>query len=241
MSYGFGRFSSAVISENKRGFAAVIPDIKCISPKEGDLLRGRDPVDTAIYLVHRGAPAISVVTEREHFGGSPQLLHNITQRVNVPVLRKDFIINEDQLSETAELGATAVLLIIAITDEKNLFKLYEKSIKLGLEPFVEVHTSEEMKLAKNLGACLIGINNRDIVTLERDSGGASRTAELISEAPANSVLVSESGILSRKDAELAVSVGANAILVGTALWQAHDMGLMYQSLRVGLLRNDCIL
>ncbi|MDR0771344.1 MAG: indole-3-glycerol-phosphate synthase [Burkholderiales bacterium] len=229
-----GRFSSALIAENARGLVAVIPDIKCVSPKEGDLLRGRDPVETAKVLVCYGAPVLSVVTEQERFGGSAELLSAIVQAAEVPVLRKDFITSEDQLLETAELGAAAVLLICAITDEKNLARLYEKTLMLGMEPFVEVHTAQEMELANTLGARLVGINNRNIVTLEKDDGGPGRTAALASGAPAGALLISESGILSTADAKLAASSGANAVLVGTALWQAGDMGAMYQSLRVKL-------
>jgi indole-3-glycerol phosphate synthase len=232
MSSRVGRFSSAIISENNRGFVALIPDIKCISPKEGDLLQGRDPVHTAQQLVRCGAPALSVVTEGERFGGSPQLLHAVAQAVTVPVLRKDFITREDQLSETQELGAAAVLLICAVTDEKTLRMLYEKAMSLELEPFVEVHTTQEMELAKTLKARLIGINNRDIVTLERDDGGPSRTAALASGAPAGALLVSESGIVSPDDARLAASSGAHAILVGTALWKARDIVAAYHSLRI---------
>ena len=234
MNYTSGRFSSAIISENKRGFVAVIPDIKRISPKEGDLFKGRDPANTAKELVGFGAPVLSVVTEYERFGGSLELLYSIVKNTKVPVLRKDFITTEKQLSETAELGAAAVLLICAITDEKNLYTLYEKSIKLGLEPFVEVCTRDEMAFAKKLDAKLIGINNRNILTLELDDGNPSRTAALASniDMPSGALLVSESGILTPDDAKLAVSAGANAILVGTALWQAPNMGEMYKSLRV---------
>jgi indole-3-glycerol phosphate synthase len=232
MSSRSGRFSSAIIAENNRGFVAVIPDIKCISPKEGDLLQGRDPAHTAQQLVRCGAPVLSVVTEPERFGGSPQLLHAVAQAAPVPVLRKDFITREDQLAETAELGAAAVLLICAVTDEKTLWMLYEKAMRLGLEPFVEVHTAQEMELAKKLEARLIGINNRDIVTLERDDGGPSRTAALASGVPAGALLVSESGIVSPDDAKLAASAGANAILVGTALWKARNMSAAYHALRI---------
>ncbi|MCL2397699.1 MAG: indole-3-glycerol-phosphate synthase [Defluviitaleaceae bacterium] len=227
-----GRFSDAIINENRRGYIAVIPDIKCVSPKEGDLLQGRDPVQVAKFLVECGAPMLSVVTEGKHFGGNSKLLRDIVKSTDVPVLRKDFVTNEDMLAETAELGATAVLLICAITDEENLYALYEKSIKLGLEPFVEVCTAAEMAMAKKMGAKLIGINNRNIATLETDSGDTSRTIDLAAAAPHDALLVSESGILSTKDAEKAVRAGANAVLVGTALWQAHDMGKMYQALRV---------
>ena len=232
MSGHTGRFSSAVIGENNRGYAAVIPDIKCISPKEGDLLRGRDPVETAKYLAGCGAPVLSVVTERERFGGSPELLRDIVKNVGIPVLRKDFITHEHMLEETAELGAAAVLLICALTDEKNLRLLYEKSIKLGLEPFVEVCTAAEMETAKKLDARLLGINNRNITALETDNGDVSRTVALAANAPPGALLVSESGILLPGDVKLAVSAGANAVLVGTALWRADDMGLTYRSLRV---------
>jgi len=226
------RLSSAIEAENGRSFVAVIPDIKCVSPKEGDLLRGRNPVDTAKALVCYGAPVLSVVTETERFGGSPELLRDIAKTVDVPILRKDFITSVDALSETAELGASSVLLICAIMDEATLGTLYEKSMMLGLEAFVEVCTAKEMELAKKLGARVIGVNNRNITTLELDDGGPSRTATLADGMPAGSLLVSESGILSVEDAKLAASCGANAVLVGTALWQAEDMEAMYRSLRI---------
>ena len=232
MSSQYKKFSSAIISENNRGFVAVIPDIKCISPKEGDLLQGRDPVEMAKYLVNCGVSLLSVVTEKERFGGSPELLLAITKAVNVPVLRKDFITTEDQLLKTVEFGAASVLLICAITNEENIYELYEKSIELNLEPFVEVHTAKEMELAKKIGAKLIGINNRDITTFELDNGGPSRTNTLALDAPDNALIVSESGILSTDDARLAVSAHANGILVGTALWKAHDIEAMYRSLRI---------
>ena len=235
-----GRFSAAVFSENARGFVAVIPDIKCVSPKEGDLLRGRDPAGTAQYLVRSGAPVLSVVTERDRFGGSAELLRAVVSAVDVPILRKDFITSEDQLVETAELGAAAVLLICAIMDDKNLRSLYEKTIQLGMEPLVEIHTAREMELASTLGARLIGINNRDIVSFERDDGGPDRTAALASSVSAGALLISESGILTPDDALLAASSGANAVLVGTALWQARDMGVMYQALRVERRVVPCV-
>ncbi len=241
MSAGMpGRFSAALKAENARGLVAVIPDIKCISPKEGDLLQGRDPVATAKRLVEAGASALSVVTEKERFGGSADLLRRIAQAVAAPVLRKDFIADERQLQETAELGAAAVLLICATTEPKTLTSLYEKSLALGLEPLVEIHTAEEMALAKDLNARLIGINNRNIVTLERDDGGPERTLALASAAPADALLISESGILSAEDARRAASAGVHAVLVGTALWQASDMAAMLSSLRVEKRAAPCV-
>jgi len=226
-----GRFSAAIAAENAQGLVAVIPDIKCVSPKEGDLLRGRGPAEAARCLVSLGAPVLSVVTERLNFGGSPELLRSIAKTVSVPILRKDFISSCTMLEETAELGAAAVLLICATLDDERLTLLYEKSLELGLEPFVEIHTARELAWANKLGARLIGVNNREILSLERDDGGPSLTAALVSGIPSGSLLVSESGILTPGDAQLAASAGADAILVGTALWLARDMDEMYQSLR----------
>ena len=233
------RFSAAIVAETARGFAAVIPDIKCVSPKHGDMLHGRDPVEVAKGLVRDGAPVLSIVTEREQFGGSPLLLHTIAEAVDVPLLRKDFITNAAMLEESVELGAAAVLLISAAVDETTLKQLYERTLVLGLEPLVEVCTSEEMDFAVALGVRLIGINNRNIMTLERDDGGPSRTAALAVGAPSDALLISESGIQSAADARLAVAAGANAVLVGTALWKAADMSAMYRSLFVER-SNACV-
>lgn len=232
MNFIEGGFAAAIAGENSRGFAAVIPDIKCRSPKEGDLLQGRDPLEAACKLAAWGAPVLSVVTERERFGGSPELLCDIVRNTGVPVLRKDFITEARQLEESAKLGASAVLLICSMLDEAALALLYAQAIQWGLEPFVETHTVRELELAARLGARLIGINNREIATMELDNGGPSATAALAGHVPENALLISESGIVSPGDARLAVSSGANAVLVGTALWKAPDMEAAYQSLRV---------
>jgi len=227
------RFSDAIITENSGGYAAVIPDIKCFSPKSGDMLRGRNPVDVAKELVKYGAKVMSVVTESKNFGGSPGLLRDIVKHTGIPVLRKDFVEDEAIIKETAELGASAILLICAtIGSEERVKFFYEKSLEYGVEPFVEVCNAEEMEWANCLGAKLIGINNRNILTLELDNGDTGRTASLASKVNKGAVLVSESGILNRNDAELAVKSGANAVLVGTALWDAGDMKAMFQSLKV---------
>ena len=224
------RFSAAISDENARGFTAVIPDIKCNSPKEGDLLRGRDPVEIARLLVRWGAPVLSVVTEEKHFGGSPALLRAIAEATGVPVLRKDFITEEAQVYETLEMGADAVLLICATTKPAILARLYGQAINLNLEPLVEVRSAEEMRFAGELGARLVGINNRNIADLELDNGGPSRTEALAECASKDALLISESGIVTSDDARLAAVSGAHAMLVGTALWQAENMEEAYRRL-----------
>jgi|GEM_PF-535256 len=231
-------FSAAIESKNTRGHAAVIPDIKCVSPKHGDLLQGRNPIEVAKLLVSHGAPVLSVVTEQKNFGGSVALLRDVAKTTGVPVLRKDFFTHEAQLEESSKVGASAVLLICATIERDLLARLYERALALGLEPLVEVCTADEMRFACSLGAKLIGINNRNIATLELDSGGPARTAKLAKLAPKDALLISESGIVSREDAQLAVKAGAHAVLVGTALWQAKspagdwNMAEIYKSLEV---------
>ena len=228
------RFSSAIRNQKTTGTIPVIPDIKCVSPKHGDLLRGRCPVETAVLLKNAGAAVMSVVTESKDFGGSLGLLRNIAEATGLPVLRKDFITCPDDLKISLDNGAAAVLLMCATQTEKSLFELYEAAMQMGLEPLVETHTFDEMQLTNKLGATLVGINNRDITQLERDDGTVSNTRCLAEFAPINAVLISESGINTPEEARLAIDAGADAVLVGTALWQAADMAAFYQQLCGGV-------
>lgn len=209
------------------GKIPVIVDFKRISPKEGELFGTREPAEVAKILEKAGAPAFSVVTQAEEFGGSLALLKEITKAVNLPVLRKDFIQDEEDLRKTLDCGAEAVLLICACMSRDRLFRLYEASLRLGLTPLVETHISEELELAESLGATVVGINNRDILSLEKDDGAVDVTGELAREAPKNALLISESGIQSPAEARLAIEAGADAVLIGTALWKAPDIEQAY--------------
>ena len=194
----------------------LIIDFKPVSPKHGDLFKGRDPIEVAVQLEKAGVLGLSVVTENEHFGGSLELLCKIVKAVKLPVLRKDFIQSENDLYETKDCGATGVLLICSTT--KNIGALHEKALSIGLKPVVEVHTHEEMELAKAISAKIIGINNKDITVLEKDEGTVNRTLELIKSTPEGAFIISESGIANREDAQKALDAGANAVLIGTAFW-----------------------
>jgi len=227
-----GGFAAAIEQENAGGFVGVIPDIKPTSPKEGDLLQGRDPVAVAASLVKAGSVVLSVVTESQRFGGSPDLLATIAQTVNVPILRKDFLTSTDDIEATAQLGASAVLLMCAVLEPARLTRLYNLAVNLGLEPLVEVHTAAELAFADSLGAKLIGVNNRDILALETDDGGPSLTVQLLSGVSPGTLVISESGITSQADVVRLAQAGVQAVLVGTALWQADDMNQMLASLRV---------
>lgn len=197
----------------------VIIDFKPISPKDGDLFKGRDPLEVARQLEKAGVLGLSVVTENEHFGGSLDLLRSITSAVNLPVLRKDFIMTNDDLYETLDCGAKSVLLICSTTE--NIGTLHDKAVSIGLHPVVEVHNIAEIALAKEIGAKIIGINNKDITILEKDSGTIDLTLELIKSAPKDAYIISESGIQNRREAQTVLDSGANAVLIGTAFWQGQ--------------------
>jgi indole-3-glycerol phosphate synthase len=228
------RFSEALVVRKQAGFIPVIPDIKCFSPKEGDLLRGRDPLEAAKLLAEAGAPALSVVTEQKDFGGSIELLERIAAETGLPVLRKDFIKGLDDLKITKDCGAEAILLTCATLTIPLLQKLYEEALKIGLEPLVETHTKEELILAGRIGAKLVGINNRNILELEKDDGNISATELLAAYKPKGAVLISESSIQTPGEAQAAVRAGADAVLIGTAIWQAENMRECYLALSKGI-------
>ena len=224
------RFTARLLERRRAGYVPVIPDFKMISPAEGPLFSGRDVLRAAKALEEAGAPALSVVTEEREFGGSLNLLSDIVKAVDIPVLRKDFIRTVADIEETARRGAAAVLLICSCLDEAALGSLYRAAISCGLEPLVEAHTAQELRRAGNLGARLVGINNRDILTLERDGGTVSTTSALAAGKPEGAVLISESGIRSPADVRAALAAGADAVLVGTAVWRAEAPVSFYREL-----------
>lgn len=222
-------FITALRAARQKERNVVIPDIKCYSPKEGDLLAGRNPMELASILVGAGAPVLSVVTEEHNFKGSKRMLQEIAS-LGVPVLRKDFLRTKADIHETKLLGASAVLLMYSCLDDVTLRELYEEAKSIGLDVLVETHTQEELKKAAMLGADLIGINNRDIGVLEKDNGTVSLTEQLAKQKPTGSFLISESSIQSPEDVRRAIRSGADAALVGTALLKARDIHSFYQRL-----------
>ena len=212
------------------GKPPVIPDIKCKSPGEGDLMLGRDPVEIAKSLAAAGAPVISVVTERDHFGGTPELVRQIAQATSLPILRKDFIKTRDHLLESKEMGASGVLLISSIVEKEQLYKLIEEALTLDLEPLVETHSEEEIRVVKDLKLSFLGINNRNIIEWEMDEGTVNTTEKLGDFVPSGAFVLSESSIASPEDVQRAISAGAHGVLVGTAILRAQDPVEMYHKL-----------
>jgi indole-3-glycerol phosphate synthase len=206
------------------GALPVLSEIKVRSPKEGDLLRGRDPVALARTMASRPVAGISVVTEPQEFGGSVELLRAVASAVDAPVLRKDFVRDVEGLEETVAAGAAAILLTVSMLEPALLVELHGAAQELGLETLVEVHDRSELEWVRDQGLepDLLGINNRDIVLLEVDDGDVSLTEGLAALVPDGWLVLSESAIAGPDDARRAREAGADAVLVGTSILQAPD-------------------
>jgi indole-3-glycerol phosphate synthase len=201
---------------------AIIAEIKRASPSEGAIREGEfDPASIAGQYADAGAAALSVLTDEEFFAGRLEYLTAAREAVDIPVLRKDFIIDEYQIYEARGAGADAVLLIVAALPEALLRDLLALTQSLGMTALVESHNEAELEVALDSGAEVLGVNNRDLRTFEVDLGTTERLAEMVTD---DRVLVAESGVHSREDIERLAGAGADAALVGTALMRADDPG-----------------
>ncbi|MDQ3137891.1 MAG: indole-3-glycerol phosphate synthase TrpC [Gemmatimonadota bacterium] len=203
----------------RRGTVAVIAEVKRRSPSAGPIREDLDPAERAERYARHGAAAVSVLTDGPYFGGSVNDLRAAASRANVPVLRKDFILDELQIVEARAAGAAAVLLIVRALAEPRLSHLLTAARQAGLDALVEVHTLEEAAQALNVGATIVGVNSRDLDTFRVDTAGAWRILRAI---PPTCLAVAESGMSSEVDVETAAEAGADAVLIGTALSAAAD-------------------
>jgi len=195
----------------KSGGIHLIAEIKKASPSKGIICDIFDPIGIAeIYQRHKAA-AISVLTEDKYFMGSPELIKQITEKVDLPVLTKDFIIDEGQIYEAWANGASAVLLIKAILDGVQLKSLIDVTRSLGLDSLVEVHNDDELNQACDAGADIIGVNNRDLQTFEVNMYTCTN---LIPKIPKNKAIVAESGFRTYKEIQALKELGAHAVLIG---------------------------
>lgn len=197
----------------------IIAEVKRSSPSKGDLAPIADPAGLAEKYQEAGASVISVLTERRRFGGTLDDLDAVRRKVEIPILRKDFMVDEYQFLEARAHGADVVLLIVAALSQSQLEDFYELSTELGMAALVEVHTHHELERAMEINPRIIGVNSRNLKTLDVD---ADVFSELIPEIPATCIRVAESGISTRSDVELAHRAGASAILVGEALVKSGD-------------------
>jgi indole-3-glycerol phosphate synthase len=228
------RLTESFCRRKRERIFPVISEIKVRSKKEGDLLRGRDPLDILRQMTACPVAGISVVTEPEHFGGSMALLRQVAVAVDLPVLHKDFNTTVDQIRASAEAGASAVLLTAAMLTDQQLAELIEAARRYGLESLVEVHDIQELRRVEPLDFNLLGINNRDITILECDDADVGRTEHLAGFRAIDKPLISESAISGADDVRRAGKSGADAVLVGTAVLKAPNIGdLLTQLTSVG--------
>ncbi len=199
----------------------VIAEVKRASPSQGVIRRDFDPLDIASRYQAGGASALSVVTEERFFNGSLRYLTDISAAVSLPLLRKDFILAPYQLTEARSFGADAVLLIVAMLDEDELKTLHAEARSLSLDVLVEVHSERELETALEIGASMIGINNRDLHTFEVDLGVAEA---LLPRLPAQVLAVCESGIQDIGHIERLEASGGRVFLIGETLMRARDPG-----------------
>jgi indole-3-glycerol phosphate synthase len=200
---------------------SIIAEVKRSSPSQGRIREEFDPVQIATIYQANGAHAVSVLTDEAFFEGKGQYLTSIKKTIDLPLLRKDFIIDPYQIYETRILGGDAVLLIASLLQEGQLREYITLSETLGLAPLVEVHTKKELDKALAAEAEIIGINNRDLTTFATDIKTTLQLAPLI---PGDRIVVTESGINSREDIEQLMEGGIHCFLIGEALMRAEDIG-----------------
>ncbi|CAB4931918.1 unannotated protein [freshwater metagenome] len=212
---------------------SIIAEVKRSSPSKGSLAQISNPGALAEQYALAGATMISVLTERRRFAGSLEDLDAVRSRVDTPLLRKDFMIDEYQFFEARAHGADVVLLIVAALGHNQLRDYHQLALELGMRAIVEVHTHDELERALDIAPEIVGVNSRNLKTLEVDT---KAFADLIPRLPSSIVRVAESGVSSRADVEFAQKSGANAVLVGEALVKAGDpVAAMRELLGLGRL------
>ncbi|MDF1722887.1 MAG: indole-3-glycerol phosphate synthase TrpC [Alcanivorax sp.] len=239
-NYTLGELEAMADNERKaRGFIAslfdrvrdhqpaVIAEIKKASPSKGVIRDDFDPVEIARSYEKNGAACLSVLTDKDFFQGDEHYLRAARNAVNLPVLRKDFMIDPWQIFESRAMGADAILLIAAALSDEQMNELYHAAQQAGCDVLVEVHTEEELERAVNLNAELIGINNRNLHTFETS---LNTTLALAEKVPGDRMIVTESGIHTPEDVKLMRKNGINAFLVGEAFMRAEDPGAALKAL-----------
>jgi indole-3-glycerol phosphate synthase len=239
---GDWRDFARALRQPRRGPVALIAEVKKASPSAGVIRPDFDPVRIARDYEAAGASCLSVLTDQKFFQGSLEYLKQIRAAVRLPLLRKEFIIDERQILEAIEWGADAVLLIVAILSDAQLQRFHALATEVGLAALVEVHDEAELDRALNGGADLIGVNNRDLKTFKVDLATTERLASRLLSFPRNTqhapghaapLLVAESGIHTRADVERLAKCGAQAILVGESLMRHANIAAKARELLGG--------
>ncbi|MGH9186563.1 MAG: indole-3-glycerol phosphate synthase TrpC [Acidimicrobiales bacterium] len=221
-------FRTALVGAARKDELAVIAEVKRRSPSKGDLAASLDPTELARGYEEGGAACLSVLTDAEFFAGSPEDLRVARTAVGLPVLRKDFTVAPQDVCDARLMGADAVLLIVAALADAELADLHALAGEVGLDALVEVHDEAEAERALAVGATLVGVNQRDLVTFAVDTDRALRVAPIL---PDSVVRVAESGIADAADAARLAAAGYHAVLVGESLVRSADPAAAVRSLR----------
>ena len=217
----------AALTERANRRMGLIAEVKKASPSKGLIRPDFDPVSIARAYEEAGADCLSVLTDAPYFQGSNEYLRQIRQAVGLPLLRKDFTIHPIQIYEARAIGADAVLLIAAILTKAELKRFLAEAADLGLDAIVEVHSREELDIALDIGADIVGINNRDLRTFHVDLGV---TEQLSRDIPSGRLIVSESGLSKPEDIERVYQAGARAVLIGEHFMRKPDVGAAVREL-----------
>ncbi|PKR77144.1 indole-3-glycerol phosphate synthase TrpC [Halalkalibacillus sediminis] len=219
----------------------IIAEIKRASPSKGDINIHMEPVDQASIYERGGAGAISILTDTPFFKGTMDDLYRVSQQISLPVLCKDFIIDEIQIDRAKQAGADVILLIAAAMDQDQLKKLHDYATSQNLEVLLEVHNEEELVRAQSIEAKIIGINNRNLKTFEVDLGTTEHLASKIDRA--KTAIISESGMKTQEDAERVAKAGVDGLLIGETLMTSGTVAEMISNFRVkkgDTLKSDLV-
>lgn len=215
----------------KKDRLSVIAEIKKASPSKGLIRPDFDPEKIAAEYEKCGADAVSCLTEKHYFQGSSEIFRVVREKISLPMIRKDFIIDEFQIYEARVMGADAVLLIAAALDDERLKKFKDIADSLGLDILAETHNEEELQRVLSLGFDIIGINNRDLKTFDVT---LDTTAKLAEKIPKGKIIVSESGIKNNIDMKAVREYGADAVLIGETLMRSGSIEKAFAELRAGV-------
>ncbi|MFT4733039.1 MAG: indole-3-glycerol phosphate synthase [Gammaproteobacteria bacterium] len=220
-------FIQSLRDKNEQGLSAIIAEIKKASPSQGVIRENFDPVEIAQSYANAGAACLSVLTDVDFFQGHDDYLIAARNACSLPVIRKDFIIDEYQIVEARTLGADCILLIVSALDDKALNHLHQVANDLGMDVLVEVHDQQELDRTVNLNLSLVGINNRNLRTFETS---LLTTINLLDQIPDGCTVVTESGIHTSVDVKLMRDNNVNTFLVGEAFMRAEQPGEALRSL-----------
>ena len=220
-------FTAAISNKINNNKIAIIAEVKKASPSKGIIRADFDAVNIAKIYQENGAACVSVLTDEKYFMGKIEYLRQIRQNIDLPILRKDFMVDAYQIYEAKSLGADCILLIMAMIDLKKAQELEKVAGDIGLDVLAEVHNEAELELALKLKTKLIGINNRDLKTLKIDISNSQKLSRLV---PSDRIVICESGINNKADIDLMRSSGINSFLIGESLMRQDDIALALRKL-----------